>query len=121
MASIRDGFVRAIAASPTGRRTVSHAVIKRRAFLSIQYDPKLFDDFAGDLALELQGVVNISLVALSPDVSLGGCSDQSRVNANPVAGKQHGTFHHSVDLQFPNHLAHGWAGSPVTGAQSGRD
>jgi hypothetical protein len=86
MANMLNEFVHAFPAPPGGIGIIRHAAIQRRPFLSIQDDPELLDDLSGDLALQFQGVVNISLVTLGPDVSLGGCVDQARVDSNPVAG-----------------------------------
>jgi len=65
---------------------------------------ELRDDFHGDLVLQSEDVLQVAIVAISPNVFAGQSVDQLGRNAHPVAVSPHTAFEHVLNPQFFAHL-----------------
>ena len=62
--------------------------------------PDVLRDVARDIVLEVENVPVIALIALGPDVAVGGRLHQSHRDADASVRTQDRTFHHGIDVQF---------------------
>jgi len=92
-----------------GLRIDNSDVFQRGLFLGIQIDADLIGDSSGDLILERQRVAQFALVALRPQVLIGGGFDQLRGDTDAVAGAEDGAFDDCVDVEFASDLRKGLA------------
>src|ERR1700682_2945516 len=73
----------------------------------------LLSNVADDVALQAKDIAQIAIVALGPEMLVGGAVNQLRADSHAVAGPFHGAFHNGIYVEFLRDHRYSFVGALV--------